>query len=244
MKMFLNMNGVGNMKHESLFRGFTPDTIQFLDEIAANNNKPWFESNKERYRSVLLEPLQDLVCALSETALAIDPFIVTQPSVGRTISRIYRDTRFSKDKSLLRNCMWLTFKRPTKEWLEAPAFFFEITPGGYRYGMGFYSASKGAMDAFRQAIDEDPEEFLKAVAFYKPGEPFNLEGEQYKRIIDPTKPPAIQDWYQRKSFYLACNHGIDDLLFTPELAKVVADSFLLAAPLYTYLWKTKGRTER
>ncbi len=55
------------------------------------------------------------------------------PQINRTISRIYRDTRFSKDKSPYKTTMWVTFKRPVKEWQNAPAYFFEITLESYRY---------------------------------------------------------------------------------------------------------------
>ncbi|MFD0717215.1 DUF2461 domain-containing protein [Paenibacillus sp. GCM10027626] len=145
---------------------FSPRTIEFLDELADNNSKLWFEDNKPTYIEHVLQPAQALVLKLSDQMLAIDPCFETSPSIGKTISRIYRDTRFSNDKSPFRTNIWIVFKRPKKEWADAPAFFFELSPESYRYGMGFYSASKDTMDAFREMIDNNPDEFAAAVSFY------------------------------------------------------------------------------
>ncbi len=90
--------------------------------------------------------------------LTIDPSFGIRPAVDKTISRIYRDTRFSKDKSLFKSTMWLTFKRPRKDWKDAPAYFLEISPDSYRYGMGYYSVSSDTMYKFREMIDKKPKE--------------------------------------------------------------------------------------
>ncbi|MEI6521625.1 MAG: DUF2461 domain-containing protein, partial [bacterium] len=120
---------------------FDKKTINFLQNLKENNDKVWFKENENDYRGFVLEPLQDLVEDLSDTMLDIDDEIETNPAIGKTISRIYRDIRFSKDKSPFRSNMWITFKRPIKDWQDYPGFFFEIAPDHYCYGMGFYNAS-------------------------------------------------------------------------------------------------------
>lgn len=222
------------------FQGFSPETFAFLRDIGNNNNKPWFEVNKTKYQTFVVTPLQALVADLSGFMLGIDPRFVTTPAVGKTISRIYRDTRFSKDKSLYRNNMWLTFKRPIKEWMEAPAYYFEISPEGCSFGMGFYNASRSTMDAFRKMIDEEPDRFLDAVAFRGNG-PFRLEGERYKKLLAPDKPEPIGDWYNMKSFYLVGTHQLDEGLFRQGLADELMDGFATLAPLYEFIWESKTR---
>jgi uncharacterized protein (TIGR02453 family) len=221
------------------FTGFTPEALQFLFEIKINNNKVWYEANKQRYREILLAPFQELVGDLSDFMLTIDPQFITTPAVDKTISRIYRDTRFSKDKSLYRDSMWLSFKRRSDDWKEAPAYYFEITPDSYRYGMGIYNAPKLIMDKFRQMIDEQPEEFLKVISFYKQSKVFTLEGERYKKILAPDKLADIQEWYQCKSFFLCHKHEVDDLIFSKRLVAELIAGFELLDPLYHYLWKAK-----
>lgn len=136
------------------FQGFTIATIEFLNDLRNNNNKTWFEENRPDYTEKLLTPMRHLVAELSEAILAIDPSIDTTPAVGKTISRINRDTRFSKNKSPYKSNMWVTFKRPSPDWKDSPCFFFEIFPESYRYGMGYYAPTKDTMDKFRGRITQ------------------------------------------------------------------------------------------
>lgn len=84
------------MNSNRSFRGFTEETIRFLHDVREQNSKEWFERNRPVYERELLEPMRDLVADLSDTMLFIDPELKTRPAVGKTISRIHRDTRFSR----------------------------------------------------------------------------------------------------------------------------------------------------
>ena len=186
-------------------------------DVRKNNSKEWFEANRESYQRYLIEPFRRLVTDLGPHMLAIDHMLDVTPSINKTISRIYRDTRFSPDKSLYRSTMWITFKRHRKEWTDSPGFFFEITPESYRYGMGFYSASNDSMNIFRQMIDENSDEFLDAISFYAGQKDFVVEGEQYKRPLGKDKPAVIQEWYNRKNLYVVRNCSDLRRLFEKEL---------------------------
>ncbi len=233
-----------SLKESNLtFKGFSPDAVQFLKDIRDNNNKTWFEANKQRYQESLVKPFQYLVSDLSGFMLTIDPYFITTPAVSKTISRIYRDTRFSKNKSLYRSSIWLTFKRRSLDWKEAPAFYFEITPEFYRYGMGFYSASKGVMDKFRAMIAAKPADFIETVGFYRATGIFKLEGDCYKKELRPDLPAVIREWCQFKSFHLSCQRETDDLLLSSDLTRHLIDGFGLLGPLYQYLWKVKQQVD-
>lgn len=217
------------------FRGFREDALRFLETVRARDDKSWFEQNRERYRELLVLPFQALVLDLTPTMRRIDPRFELRPAIGRAISRIYRDTRFSKDKSLFRDSMWIAFKRPSREWTDAPSYFFEITPSFYRYGMGYYSASRATMDALRASIDENPAPFRRAIAFHKKGSPFDLRGETYKRPLPSRHTKEIQEWTGRKSFYLVADRSIDRTLFSPSLVPLLDEGFRALGPLYRYL---------
>ncbi len=225
------------------FHGFTRETFGFLQNLAQNNNKPWFEAHRQAYEKHVLIPLKALVVNLSEFMLTIDPDFEVRPAVNKAISRIYRDTRFSKDKSPFRSNMWIVFKRPIKDWKDAPGYFFEIFPDWYRYGMGFYAASRESMDRFRQAIDEDPDGFLRIVSGFMGKNLFELRGDTYKRPIDETQPEAIQTWVQRKTFYLVHSSLIDNRLFRSKLLNDLIHDFGLLGPFYRFLWKIKSGGE-
>jgi len=227
------------IKKDERFTGFTAKTLNFLKNLRANNNKAWFEAHRQDYEQHLLKPLQNLVLDMGAFMLTIDPHFEITPAVNKTISRIYRDTRFSRDKSPYRGRMWIAFKRRSKDLSDAPSYFFEISIDSYRYGMGFYSASTDTMRKFRKAIDIKPGEFRKAISFYPKQRVFVLEGEKYKRVLDENKPEEIQEWYQRRNLYLVCNRPIDNRLFSGKLVDDLISGFGLLKHFFHYLWKIK-----
>ncbi|MCL5281484.1 MAG: DUF2461 family protein [Planctomycetes bacterium] len=97
------------------------------------------------------------------------------------------------------------------------------------------------MARFRRQIDEDPESFLKAVAWFAKQDVFTLEGERYKRPIGQDKPEPIRTWYGYKSFYLTCNRKIDEAILSPKFADQLTAHFGLAAPLYHYIRRTASQ---
>jgi uncharacterized protein (TIGR02453 family) len=226
-----------NNENPKYFKGFSSATIDFLRNLSENNNKIWFEENKDSYKRLLLAPMQALVMDMNNYILSIDPSIDVTPSAGKTISRIHRDTRFSKDKSPYKDTMWITFKRPSEDWSSNPAFFFEISPNSYRYGMGFFSATPHTMELFRESIDNSLAAFKKAIAFYPKQHVFIIEGDKYKRTLDKNKPEHILDWYQRKNLYLVCNKNIDEVLFSDELVHELKSNFSIISDFYHYLYK-------
>ncbi|MGJ8868731.1 DUF2461 family protein, partial [Salmonella enterica] len=137
---------------------------------------------------------------LAPAMLEIDPLLETRPAIGKTLSRIHRDTRYSHDKSLYRSRMWLTFKLSDKNWIDAQANYYEISPDNQLYVLGNYSASKSTMDLFRHTLRKRPDAFLQVAECCSP--PFELVGESYKRLLAKDLDPAISDWYQRKTFAL------------------------------------------
>src|SRR4030043_86595 len=98
-------------KSERHFQGFSRKTFTFLRDLGRHNDKAWFEAHRAVYEEYVLQPLRDLVSDLADFMLGIDLSFEVEPVVGKTISRIYRDTRFSKDKSPFRDHMWIAFKR-------------------------------------------------------------------------------------------------------------------------------------
>ncbi|MBJ6800550.1 DUF2461 domain-containing protein [Geomonas propionica] len=219
------------------FDGFPPATFQFLRGLCDNNPKEWFELHKSDYQNYVLKPLQSLAAGLGPLMLSIDPDIEVTPSLNKTIARIYRDTRFSKDKSPYKTSHWITFKRSKIEWVDKPAFFIEISPYSYRYGMGFYSASRETMDRFRKGIDSHPAKFLSATSFFKKQRVFSIEGDEYKRPLKPDLPEELQRWYNRKNLYLVSNRQVEGGSIEQEIFSELVSGFQTIAPFYEYLRK-------
>ena len=225
---------------DSSFSGFYPESLDYFENLAANNTKVWFEEHRDDFEEYLMEPLKSLVCDLSGAMLAIDPELVTIPAVDKTISRIYRDTRFSRNKSPYKTCLWITFKRRSPDWKTAPCFFFEISADSYRYGMGFYSATRETMDNLRRFIEAKLAEFRKTVAFFGKQDIFTLEGDRYKRTLNPALPDDLQLWHGRKNIYFICQRLANGRLFTRGICDDLREGFGMLKPLYELLWRVRG----
>ncbi len=134
--------------------------------------------------------------------------------------------------------MWITFKRPGKDWQDAPGYFFEIAPDHYCYGMGYYEGKRATMDAFRATLETRPHAFRQLIA---PLSHFTVGGDQYKKTLNPAIPPDLQPWYQRKSFYLLRTFPIEEQLFAADFPVYLAAEFQLLAPLYRFMWALKRK---
>lgn len=217
------------------------DTLHFLVENRLQNSRTWYNEHKDTCRHLVLEPMMEIVQRLAPVLLKIDPLLVVEPKVDRTISRIYRDTRFTRDKSLYRDVMWCVFSRDRKALPNAPGFFFELSPDGFRYGCGYYRASPKSMEALRELILEQDEAFLRAKDMMDHQTLFQIEGDRYKRPHYPQQPEDLRLWLEQKDIAVIHNSTDFDLLFSDELSHTLAQGFEALAPVYHFFLRAENR---
>lgn len=217
-----------------MFMGFSKKSFEFLRNISEHNrDKAWFEQNKKKFNDNVVQDMKALVADLGEFMLTIDPLLEVRPMVNKTISRIHKDVRFSRDGSLYRSNMWITFKRPQENWQDYPAYFFEMFPDGYRYGMGFYKATSKTMSSLREEIcdaQDRIEGLVKPLLDF-----FVIQGEKYKKKPKEDLPEIIREFCWRKSFYLERRCPIDEIVLSEKLADDLVDHFQAAKPFYKFL---------
>lgn len=218
---------------------FTPQTLDFLAENKLRNDKQWYQQHKPQFKQYVFEPLAELVTQLAPVVHEIDPILIAEPKTGKSISRVFRDTRFTKGPSLFREEMWCVFTRDKKAYTSAPGFFFELSPDGFRYGCGYFDAPPKVMEAIRTLIIKQDKSFLTAKQAYEKQNVFRMEGDFYKRVRYPEQPQDMQDWLQRKG--ISFNHNSKDfhLLFSPELHRTVAEGFRRLAPVYAFFLRAR-----
>ncbi len=217
------------------FKGFPKEMMEFFVGIAQNNNKTWYEEHKGAFKEKVLKPIQDFILDLSSLLLSIDPDFELRPEVGKTISRIYRDIRFSKDKSPYNDHIWLKFGHPNANWADLPGFYFSISPRSYSFGMGYYQASKETMEAFRIRLVDEPKGFRNVTSFLNKTSAFKVGGEKYKKLIKSGLPQDIEDFYQRKNFWIERTIPINEKVFGRGILDDVWDGFAQLAEFYHYL---------
>ena len=211
------------------------ESMDFLMENRLQNSREWFLAHKAQYQQFVLTPLIQLVEQLYPSLYSIDPKLIIEPKVNRSISRIYRDTRYTRDKSLYREHMWLAFSRDRKEPNCPPAFVFEFWPDGWRFGCGYYYMPPALMQQVRDMALANDKRFLAAQAVLKQHPEYVLEGDTYKRQHYPDYPPDLQLWLNRKDCCLVCNSRDFDLLFSPLLSQTLAKGFAQMQPVYEFL---------
>lgn len=221
------------------FQGFTPKTLQFFSKLKRNNNRDWFHEHREEYVRLVQEPAKLLAAELGNMVHELDPLTVAEPY--RIVSRIHRDTRYSKDKSPYRPRTFLAFRRNVERWSETPSFFFQVEETQYLYGMGIYGPPTATMRRFREMIDDRPEHFLETIKPFRKSKTLALESEKYKRLFPNEFPNEIrlkiEPWYQSKSIAVIGYRKPDKTLYSAKLVDFLIDQFVLLKPLYDFLWQ-------
>lgn len=223
---------------------FSQKTLEFLAENRIRNSRSWYQEHRKEYEELVLRPFVEFVQKLGPAMLKIDPLMVTEPKVDRTISRIYRDTRFSRDKSLYREVMWCVFCRDRKADPFAPGFALELSPDGFRYGCGYWQTPPKVMEAVRTLILAGDGRFLKAQKALSKQMVFEMEGDCYKRSRYPGQPAEIRNWLERRGVSYMHNSRDFDLLFSEELPDRVAEGFGLLVPFYDFLMAADEYSKR
>ncbi len=227
------------------FTGFRPDAIDFLADLAANNDREWFAPRKADYERLLKAPMEALVAALAERFGARGIPLLADPK--RSIFRIYRDTRFSKDKSPYKTHLAASFP-----WLErstggalveadgaahANGGYFNFQPGEMYVGGGMWMPEKGRLDAFRRAVVEEPDRVRAALeepGFLAAFGPVTAH-EHLKRV--PPGLPAdhpMADLLRYKDVVFGRRLSDDEVL-SPSLPDTLADAFAAGMPVFRFL---------
>ena len=212
-----------------MFQGYSNETFEFFMAIRFNNNRDFFQGNRDWYLRAVREPSLALAQDLADLAEEIDPNLERRPH--RVVSRINRDIRFSRDKSPYRDCSWISFHHTGEEKGKLPGLFFEVRDSGGFYGMGFYKGNKVLMDLVRKLILEKPQMMLDLVQPIM--EEFHFFPELSARVAIPEEVPAqLRTLYAAKSFYFEKVIDDFDLIRSPALAQELRRSFERLKPLY------------
>jgi uncharacterized protein (TIGR02453 family) len=182
---------------------FTPELFAFLADLRENNTREWFAANKHRYENVLLEPALDFVADFAPYLEKISPHFRADPRPsGGSLFRIYRDTRFSKDKTPYKTNVGLHFRHERAKDAYAPGFYLHLSPGEVFAGGGMWHPDTATALRIRERIVADPDGWRRATRAGTFAKTFTLGGDSLKR------PPAgfdadhpLVDDLKRKDFY-------------------------------------------
>ncbi len=214
------------------FAAFSSDALSFLFENKLNDSKEWYDEHKSEYKRLIYEPFVELVKELAPTMIEIDSSIIINPS--KLISRVRRDTRFTKDKSLYRDNVWIVFLRDKSQMSSSPCFWFDLGQSGSSYGVGYYGAGTGTMARMREMIVQRHPAFMAALEAYEGQNEFTIGGEMYKRSKCPDQPDNLKQWLDRKNIFFQNVQNDFELVFSKELPEVLKNGFIKLKPIYDF----------
>ena len=178
------------------------DFLQFLKDLPSNNNREWFTENKKRFQESVQKPFEEVVQQLTNKLEPLMPGIKGQ-SPKESVFRIYRDVRFSKDKSPYKNHVSALISPGGKKDKTTPGLYIEASAEGVRMYTGSHMLEKEQLNAVRNKIAKEPDRFKKLKNEKGFRETFGeILGERNKKLAPEFA--ALQDdipEIANKSFY-------------------------------------------
>lgn len=183
-------------------RYFTPELFGFLNELKDNNDRTWFKANQDRYEGAVRQPALDFITDFGDRLGRLsDHFVADSRTVGGSLFRIQRDTRFAKDKTPYKLNTGVHFRHERAKDAHAPGFYVHLQPGSCFMGVGLWRPETSVAYAIRSHISEHRSAWKKATTGKRFAEAFELGGDSLKRPpkgFDPEDP--LIDDLKRKDF--------------------------------------------
>lgn len=213
---------------------FQPGLFRFLKDLAGNNEREWFQANKARFEADGRDPMLRFIGALSGPLAKISRQFDADPRpVGGSMFRIYRDTRFSKDKTPYKTHLAAHFPhKGCGEGVHGPGFYLHLEPGASFAGGGLWHPDPGTLSKVRGAIAGKPRAWK---AIRESG--LEIQGDALKRVpqgFDPQSPWAED--LKLKDFYIATAFSDREVL-SPEFLALVTGAWRESAPLVAFICK-------
>lgn len=218
----------------SSFRGFSPEAISFLRALKRNNRREWFQPRKEKYEKLIKAPMLEFVAGMNEELAQFAPAYVTPPA--KAVYRIYRDTRFSPDKTPYKTHIAAIFPRHTAVKREGAVFYLHFTEKEVLAFGGVWGPDRDELLAYRTLLQQNHKEFAEILNNKSLRKLVGkLEGEQLSRMPKgfPVDHPA-ESLLRRKQWYLEATLDIG-LLTTPRVVPELAKRFAVMAPMVEFL---------
>ncbi|RJX32715.1 MAG: DUF2461 domain-containing protein [Desulfarculus sp.] len=165
------------------FQGYSPQTVRFFAELARYNNKTWFDEHRQVYESQVQAPSRDLVVDLGRLLGTLSRGVQADPRVNKSLFRINRDTRFSKDKTPYKEHLGLWWWEGPGGRMECPGFYFQLQPPQVMLAVGMHCFPDKLLPAFREAA-ADPRRgpaLAKAVGQVQQAG-YQVGGEHFQRV--------------------------------------------------------------
>lgn len=220
---------------------FTQATFDFLKDLTENNKREWFHENKHRYDDHVRDPAIRFITDFgSELKTLSDHFRADPRTVGGSMFRIHRDTRFSKDKTPYKTFIGIQFRHELGKDAHAPGFYLHIDRSGCFAGAGMWHPDAASLRKIREAIVEDPKTWKRTVGSKRFRDAYVLEGDRLKRPPTGFDPDhALVEDLKRKDF-IGVAKVPNEMITNPDLPVELAKVLRAGTPLVEFLCGAVG----
>jgi uncharacterized protein (TIGR02453 family) len=218
-----------------------PELYEFLEELKANNQRSWFESNRGRYQEVYLEPLLDFIQGFSDRLLEISPYYRAIPrATGGSLFRIYRDLRFARDKRPYKTWAGMHFRHEGAQDVHSPGFYLHLEPDNNFVSCGIWRPETKTQYRIRRVIAEHPQRWLAAISEPAFIAAYQLVGDSLIRTPRgfDSDHPLIED-LKRKDF-LASHPITRELALRKDFLDQYTNLCKIAIPFMRFLTESLG----
>jgi uncharacterized protein (TIGR02453 family) len=225
----------------SRYASFDPETIRFLEELAANNNREWFKEHKARYEEDVLDVALRFIQSMQDPLADLAPHFVAMPTrMGGSLMRVYRDTRFSKNKTPYKTNIGIQFRHEQAKDVHSPGYYVHVDPEQVFVGVGMWRPDSEPLRGIRERISAKPAEWKRVMGDRSFKRQFVLGGESLMRPPRGfDKDHECIDDIRRKSFIAVRELEVEDCL-KPQFQRTVESSFRTAEPFMRFLCKAVG----
>ncbi|MEY2632176.1 MAG: hypothetical protein RIR00_830 [Pseudomonadota bacterium] len=220
---------------------FTAATLHFLDELAANNDKAWFEANKSRYEDLVRSPALEFIAAMAPGLAEFAPQFRADPrKMGGSLMRIYRDTRFSRDKTPYKTNIGIHFRHALGKNVHAPGFYVHVARDECFLGVGCWHPEAEALGKIRDALVAHPEKWFAVRDHDSFTRHWSLAGDRLTRPPQgyPTQHAALDD-LKRKDFIALAPLSPADVC-DPAFPALAGERFAAGAEFMRFLCQAVG----
>jgi len=201
------------------FNGFSKKGIEFLKEVEKNNTKEWFEAHRHIWQKEIRDKSISFVLEMGETLQILEPEINFEPKTGKSLFKIYRDTRFSKDKTPIKSKIGHIFWQGNGHKMQSSSFYLHYNKDSYFIASGIRAFKPPLLKKYREYIkNENHSQELKEILFEIEKKGYNLPTDRYKRVPKEFDEDfTFKDLTLFKSMFAYKEYMIDEIFFSDKI---------------------------
>ena len=224
------------------FNGFPREFFSYFENLKKNNTKEWFESNRAVYENYVLHPSREFVIEMGKKLRRIAPDINAIPQINKSLFKINRDVRFSKDKSPYKTYMGIWLWEGRRQRMESSGFYLHTENKTVLIGVGVKMFPKSLLDRYRKAVvDKKFGAELKKAVKKLAGQGYVVNGQHYKKVprgYDADHPNA--DFLLYNGLTARVEEKVPDAFFSDAIIDYAYSHYKNMLPLHRWLRATLG----